>query len=156
MDVVRFSLDQAVYPEYASYSNRLATFEGWPIGIPLTAQELTDAGFIYTNFRDHTLCYYCGIRLGRWEEGDCAYQEHRRWSPWCEYIRMLFQDGLAANCSNHQQQKSAAEEEEAEEKKEEKDPVCVAEPLLCKICLVNPLCIVFMPCRQVLHVQGVH
>ena len=145
--VIRLSKQQASHPEYASYTRRLESLEGWPKGLPVCKEEICDAGFVYWNFRDVVTCYYCGQSVGMWEPGDCAYKEHKRWYPSCPFIRMLYQDGLGVNCSNHPEKEEEArppvpaEPEEEEEARPEN-------PLLCKICYVNHLCVVFMPCRH--------
>ena len=153
MSVVRFRRQEARHPEYATYTRRLASLEGWPKSLPVSAVELSDAGFFYWNFRDVVTCYFCGQSLNMWEEGDCAYKEHKKWFPWCDYIRMMYQDGLAVICATHNVEKESCggpvkkEEEVLSSETKEARPD-IDDPLVCKICYMNALCVVFMPCRH--------
>nr|CAD7199114.1 unnamed protein product [Timema douglasi] len=34
-------------------------------------------------------CVFCGVNIGRWEEGDDAMRDHQRWGPQCPFIRKI-------------------------------------------------------------------
>ncbi|KAH9494786.1 hypothetical protein Btru_020610 [Bulinus truncatus] len=67
-------------------SKRLATFESWPKEKHLTAQELSEAGFLYTGVSDRVRCFWCNVELHEWEAGDSPWVEHARFSPECQYV----------------------------------------------------------------------
>jgi len=45
--------------------------------------------FAITGRGDETIFFHCGIGIHEWLPSDNAYQEHRRWSPFCVYVRYL-------------------------------------------------------------------
>jgi hypothetical protein len=47
------------------------------------------AGFYYMNEGDVVQCAFCGVEVGRWEEGDDPFTDHQRWAPSCGFIRGL-------------------------------------------------------------------
>lgn len=67
---------------------RLKTFAGWPSPY-VTPTSLARAGFYYVRQEDLVRCAFCGIEIGKWEEGDDAMADHRKWSPDCDFVRRL-------------------------------------------------------------------
>jgi hypothetical protein len=43
---------------------------------------------------------HSGVQVGCWEEEDDAFNEHRRWSPSCEYIKSMFAGGIPISSEN--------------------------------------------------------
>lgn len=74
------------FPEYASESARLNSFENWPKTTP-TPNQLSEAGFFYTQKEDRVICFYCGGGLHKFEEiDDDPFEEHAFWYSDCDFI----------------------------------------------------------------------
>lgn len=43
----------------------------------------------FTENSDAVYCFYCGIGLKEWKEGDTAWGEHAKWSPDCVFVRNI-------------------------------------------------------------------
>jgi len=71
--------------EFLSEAARLRTFQGWPLTFILPA-DLANAGFIYTGQDDVVQCVFCREFIGRWEEEDSPYSEHRAHYPHCPFV----------------------------------------------------------------------
>ncbi|XP_066999486.2 death-associated inhibitor of apoptosis 1 [Anabrus simplex] len=71
-----------------SEADRLKTFDRWPVRF-LAPSRLAAAGFYYLGRDDIVRCFFCGVEIGCWEEGDDPFRDHQRWSPSCPYIRKL-------------------------------------------------------------------
>uniref|UniRef100_A0A1B6CU38 RING-type domain-containing protein n=1 Tax=Clastoptera arizonana TaxID=38151 RepID=A0A1B6CU38_9HEMI len=67
---------------------RLKTFERWPVSF-LSPSTMAAAGFYYLNRDDVVRCAFCGVEVGCWVEGDNPKEDHRRWSPSCNFVRNL-------------------------------------------------------------------
>lgn len=67
-------------------ANRLRTFEHWQISF-IDKHQLALLGFYYYGPNDLVKCYFCGVEVGMWEEGDDILTDHMRWSPSCSLIR---------------------------------------------------------------------
>lgn len=70
----------------SSFTSRFSTFEKWPEGIPVDKEQLTNAGFYYTEKNDSVQCFHCGGVLRRWTASCDPWEEHRRWFPLCQYL----------------------------------------------------------------------
>lgn len=66
--------------------NRLKTFENWNVAY-IDKYLLALLGFYYYGPGDMVKCYFCGVEIGMWEEGDDILTDHMRWSPNCNLIR---------------------------------------------------------------------
>jgi len=71
-----------------SEADRRRTYERWPVPF-MDKDRLSAAGFYFTNRGDVVRCAFCGVEVGRWEEGDDAFRDHQRWSPSCGFIKGL-------------------------------------------------------------------
>ncbi|CRK95837.1 CLUMA_CG009286, isoform A [Clunio marinus] len=67
-------------------ANRLKTFENWHVTF-IDKHQLALLGFYYYGPSDMVKCYFCGVEIGMWEEGDDVLTDHMRWSPSCNLIR---------------------------------------------------------------------
>ena len=74
---------------WSDYDQRLKSFNNWPLQIKQTSQDMAQAGFIYTGSSDRVFCFECKVGLKRWESNDNVWLEHKKWSPSCQYIRMV-------------------------------------------------------------------
>ena len=75
---------------YKKFDRRLTTFKSWPKSIPINPDDLARAGFLYTGEGDKVFCPWCNICLIQWETYDNPFDEHKKHSPNCDYILMLF------------------------------------------------------------------
>lgn len=76
---------------YVPYSLRLMTFQNWPLQMKPTAKELAAAGFYYLGSGDSVRCFHCGQCLHRWKGVDTAIGEHKRLSPLCKFVEMIYE-----------------------------------------------------------------
>ena len=60
------------------YENRLKTFDTYPKQMLPDKVQLARAGLYYTH-----------VKLNAWERDHDAIKEHYKWSPQCEYIKMV-------------------------------------------------------------------
>jgi len=79
------------YPTFIKCQTRLRSFtNGWPrLSFTPSPEQLAKAGFFYVGARDHTQCFFCGIKLRHWQNKDDPLQEHHKFSPGCEYLQMV-------------------------------------------------------------------
>ena len=76
---------------YFKYDDRILTFKNlWPKTHSMKAEDLAKAGFVYTGEGEKVSCPWCNIVLTDWDPFDEAFLEHRRHSPQCDFILMLF------------------------------------------------------------------
>ncbi|XP_045205980.2 E3 ubiquitin-protein ligase XIAP-like [Mercenaria mercenaria] len=71
------------------YENRLKTFETYPKQMLPNKYELASAGLFYSGKSTYANVFRCHVKLSAWERSDCALREHFKWSPNCEYIRIV-------------------------------------------------------------------
>lgn len=76
--------------------NRLRTFEHWDVTF-IDKHRLALLGFYYYGPNDLVKCYFCGVEVGMWEEGDDVLTDHMRWSPSCNFIRRNQTDNVPIN-----------------------------------------------------------
>ena len=85
-----FALSQWPPSVYQKYDQRILTFNTWPKSHPIHPGGTARGGFIYTGRGDKVYCPWCQISLVEWETFDIHMDEHRRHSPNCEFILMLY------------------------------------------------------------------
>ncbi|RWS07984.1 uncharacterized protein B4U79_05370 [Dinothrombium tinctorium] len=52
-------------------------------------QDLAKAGFYFLNDGDRVKCHYCKGVIYKWEPGDKPLEEHKRYFPFCSYLKLL-------------------------------------------------------------------
>lgn len=77
-------------------ANRLKTFDNWHVTF-IDKHQLALLGFYYYGPSDMVKCYFCGVEIGMWEEGDDALTDHMRWSPNCNLIRRSTTNNVPIN-----------------------------------------------------------
>lgn len=82
--LVGISPDIRLKSEY----ERIKTFETWPVHFP-NVFSFAAAGFYYTGERDRVRCIFCKIEIEEWDENDNPLDDHRKWAPYCPYLRGL-------------------------------------------------------------------
>ena len=75
---------------YQKYDQRILTFNTWPKSHPIHPGTIARGGFIYTGRGDKVYCPWCQISIVEWEIFDIPMHEHRRHSPNCEFILLLY------------------------------------------------------------------
>lgn len=63
-------------------ANRLKTFENWHVSF-IDKHQLALLGFYFRGESDLVKCFFCGVEIGMWEEGDDVLTDHIRWAPTC-------------------------------------------------------------------------
>ena len=76
-------------PNYRYYEHRLRTFDTWPKQMIPNKYDLAQQGFVYTGQSDKVTCFQCGVVLKDWERTDDPWIEHSKWSPHCDYLKMI-------------------------------------------------------------------
>ncbi|CAF4120500.1 unnamed protein product [Rotaria socialis] len=76
-----FSLSTEILDKARTY-----TLSNWPSITP-SAQEMTYAGWWYTNIADRVICIHCDVMFHNWNESDRPYEIHRLKSPNCFFVR---------------------------------------------------------------------
>ena len=71
------------------YENRLKTFDTYPKQMLPDKIQLARAGLYYTGKSDVCQRFRCHVKLSAWERDDDAIKVHYKWSPQCEYIKMV-------------------------------------------------------------------
>lgn len=77
------------HPEYAIESARIRSFEDWPKTMKQKPQELSDAGFFYTQKGDRVKCFSCGGGLKDWDENDVPWEQHALHFSKCDYLKLV-------------------------------------------------------------------
>jgi hypothetical protein len=75
------------------------TDKGWDQSIPVSFDELCEAGFYYTGLDDKVKCFHCCGTLHIWFEGIVLYS-HEKIFPDCHYTALnKFRDKIDINSS---------------------------------------------------------
>ena len=81
-----FQCDPQVYQKYVS---RYESFRTWSKSHPVRPEQLCRAGFVYTGEGDKVMCPWCKIKLIEWEPYDLPFEQYRRHSTSCDFLKML-------------------------------------------------------------------
>lgn len=73
---------------FTTPSSREISFQNWPSSLNQKPPTLADAGFYYIGISDHVKCFTCSLGLRDWEDADCPWKEHAKYSPSCSFIRL--------------------------------------------------------------------
>ncbi|KAK3605802.1 hypothetical protein CHS0354_002419 [Potamilus streckersoni] len=155
----------AKFPQYYTVASRLETFKGWPSICPLQPTELAEAGFIYQGDGDSVTCYCCGGELSQWRPGDNAWTEHEKHYPSCAHVLLHKMGDLRLghgesdeSCPVQNTGDGVGQHSVQEESLQETDfDDCrgleemnrqLRHQFLCKTCLQENACIVFLPCSH--------
>jgi hypothetical protein len=69
--------------------DRRKTFKYWRVPF-MDVNQLTGAGYFFTN-RGHVVHFaFCEVDVGQWVEGDDAFKDHQRLSPSCALVKGFF------------------------------------------------------------------
>ncbi|KAL3853027.1 hypothetical protein ACJMK2_016613 [Sinanodonta woodiana] len=156
---------RAKYCQFDTNASRLQTFTNWPSDCPLQPTELAEAGFFYQGNGDSVICYFCGGVLSQWGPEDKAWTEHEKHYPSCTHVLLhkmgdlRLGPGESAESSQMQnsgdvlsqdivQTESLQETDTDDYKKLEEMNKKLRHQFLCKTCLQEKACIVFLPCSH--------
>lgn len=151
------------HPDYSSYSNRLETFVDWPKSVRQRPDDLADAGFFYLGKGDQVKCFACGGGLKDWEIDDIPWDEHALWyGEVCMYVKLTRGDEFVKKIKEKYALRRTKRDDETVEDQELKDKNQVSKVpdtdieesmqvnnQYCKICYVNDVDTIFMPCMHV-------
>lgn len=109
------------YPEFLQSRDRLSTFCGWSTHSRISHYEMVKSGLFYTGVKDYVKCFYCGIGLFHWEEGDDPIFEHARYSSEYPYLKQitLIEERTISNYIRSSYHQVEAFEEQSNEDNEE-------------------------------------
>lgn len=110
----------SIFFDKSTFDSRLDTFKDWPISIAQKPKDLAKAGYFYTGRGDLIKCFHCGTTLRNLLPTDDVNQLHFSQFENCEFLQMYA------------------------EKEKEKE----ATNSVCKICMTNDLCVLFLPCKH--------
>lgn len=135
------------YSMFTTKEERLKTFRDWPKSLKQKPDELAEAGFFYMNVGDKTVCFYCGVGCKDWEENDVPWEEHAKWSPSCEYLRLHKGEQFISLFKLKEVAAAEPQEEKVSNEKNEKDEEQKTDnKAICKVCYDREIAVVFYPC----------
>lgn len=98
------------FPQYAIESARLRSFDEWPKTSRQRPQQLSDAGFFYTQRSDRVICFSCGGGLRDWDDQDDPWEQHALHYGKCDYLLLLkgpeFVDAVKAKYAKSESEKN--------------------------------------------------
>ena len=71
---------------YQFEEERIKSFVGWPLN-EAHAEQMAEAGFVYTGQEDLVYCFNCNIKLDRWSKHMEPLLRHKEESPTCSFMR---------------------------------------------------------------------
>lgn len=164
MDEAGIFKREVQFPRFSVEAARVRSFLDWPKAMKQRPEELSDAGFFYTKIADRVVCFNCGLGLRAWEEEDDPWEQHITFSANCEYVQLVkgrkYVEEVNAKMLNkwnrnvgEETQKLNDSPQITECSSENKTKECcgeceekLREQRQCKICCVNELNAVFIPC----------
>lgn len=137
------------YPDFKLLSQRMKSFETWPVGIKQRPQELAEAGFFYSGQSDLVMCFACGIYLCKWEPTDNVWIEHKLHAPTqCNFLKHNHET-MKLNEKIYEDLKKLPKTDVQETESTESTSTEIQFESLCKICLERKSTILFLPCKHV-------
>lgn len=151
--------EMAEFPEFALESKRLKSFIQWPSSMKQRPEQLSEAGFFYTERGDRVVCFSCGGGLCQWQEDDDIWEEHAFYYRGCRYMRLCKGVKFHAETTARKVEKFVTKNKELnsnESKRGEITLKCDENALElhdtsneCQICCTNKYNTVFLPCGHV-------
>lgn len=142
------SATRPVYTKMTLKTERLKTFDKWPVGIKQRPNELVSAGFFYTGRSDMTLCFFCGIEAKQWVDSDDPWMKHIILNNQCQYVLITkgveYVNSINTNIVNDEKIDLNLNLDVS------LDTECVSNlSTLCIICLEKTRNICLLPCKHV-------
>ncbi|CAC5425095.1 BIRC2_3 [Mytilus coruscus] len=85
---------------YATVASRIRSYSNWTRTYPKPV-VLADAGFYYTGTEDVVQCFYCGLKLRRWDVFDDPWVEHARHGKHCPHVTNFKGNGFCKRLKDH-------------------------------------------------------
>lgn len=127
-------------PDYILEVTRLQSFECWPKQLKQTPAMLAQAGLYYTGSSDKTVCFQCGGGLKGWDPQDDPWQQHARWFPGCQFVRLSLGDDVVAEAKRNAEK---IEVENLKSVNEDNSNVCI-------VCEREERKVCFVPCGHII------
>ena len=70
--------------------SRLETFKTWSSETKLQPWNFAKSGFHYSGYGDSVTCFFCGITITNWVRAEDINTEHKKNSPSCNYLKMIY------------------------------------------------------------------
>ena len=118
------------------HSERLNTFNSWPVGIKQRPDELAAAGFYYTGCGDELFCFSCGSKMCQLEPDA---------DPWVEHKKILKRSNK--NCAYLNSKKKIVEFKQCDQLESEIQSERIENE--CLMCLNRKSNIAIIPCGHV-------
>lgn len=143
--------ETAEHPKYALESRRLDSFYDWPKQIKQKPDQLADAGLFYSGSSDRVICFSCGGGISQWEEDDDVWDEHGFHYEKCKYVLLCKGENFFEQIIERKARArmAARESQKPEMAVKPNDETLDENSKECKICLVNELNTVFIPCGHI-------
>lgn len=77
-----------LFTNMTTWHARISSFKNGWTG-PVDMYEMARAGLTYTGVDDLTKCEFCGVSLHKWTSKDDPFEDHKRYSPKCEFVNKV-------------------------------------------------------------------
>lgn len=142
-------------PSMATLAKREESFKDWPVGMDhIDTKTIASAGFFYTGLSDRVECYHCEQMVGDWLVEKDPWTAHVEKSPNCFHLKLV--KGPEFIRAVEAKQKSAELKNKLfkempfgnieEVQVEPNQTIDNTEDMTCKICLINKIQLVLLPC----------
>lgn len=121
--------------DFTTHEARLLSYKHWPIVLKELVFDLCVAGFYYTNIGDYVCCYVCGIKVNHWYANDSPMQKHYNFNPYCNLVRLMYNNSGCVINSNDSNTPSAPPSDRPNDGE-------------CFSCKCNVVCVALIPCRH--------
>jgi hypothetical protein len=140
------------HANYVTFDSRLRSFPpNWNSICQVSASSLAEAGYFYagpfdditSTIMDAVTCFHCNQRTCHWEKEDNAWEEHRKQSPNCYFLRL--------NYCQDEKQKHGSQDTLSGIGKQLSTIAEMAHKIQearCKVCLNHEIEMLFLPCRH--------
>lgn len=135
------------YKKYVSEYQREKTFRHWPPALKQTPRMMLDAGFFYSGKYDRVICYYCGLKIFGWLEGDDPWTKHNTGSTSCALVQLWKMENYTPQCIPETSTKLEIPPNPTPSHTLMKKETHEINP--CKVCLDKKVEILFLPCLHV-------
>ncbi|KAF7672852.1 Apoptosis inhibitor [Astathelohania contejeani] len=139
---------------FASYDERLNSFQNWPIQLLPSKEQLSRAGFIYLNIGDQVQCFYCDLKLKEWKRSDNPFEEHKKHTQDlkinCLFVKSIEFDNFVKNhsesCFQNPITNNINQDLDHNQDLDQNSTTSDCDVLTCKICFTNKITKVLIPC----------